>query len=78
MTKTLKPCPFCGAELVANDHPRRRRDDHEITIYTHPQGNCHLAGYQLDYEERELWNRRAAERDAARLRQELEECQQNR
>lgn len=59
MSEGLEPCPFCGEHLVANDHPRRRRDDHEIMIYTHPQGNCHLAGYQIDHAERELWNRRA-------------------
>lgn len=66
MSDELKACPFCGDALTAQEHPRRRATDHNIQIYQHPQGNCHLAGYQLNYAERELWNRRSAREGAVR------------
>lgn len=57
----LKPCPFCGAELLAKGVGRD-------VLYKHPENDCFLAVADTEYgvvwfyydeEYIEKWNRRA-------------------
>lgn len=54
----LKPCPFCGAELVKKQWPRP--DGDTMTYYWHPEIGCLLDWLEVgDEQEAAMWNRRA-------------------
>ena len=64
--EVLKPCPFCGGELVGKEELWR----HKVTnitakyiVYTHPMRGCildlHRYHFYNDPMQIEAWNRRA-------------------
>ena len=62
----LKPCPFCGTELVGNEeiwrHPTLSIMKKQL-VYTHPKSNCVLDYHRYHFEaypkKVKQWNRRA-------------------
>lgn len=55
----LKPCPFCGALLVANNSMEDFYVRRYGTYYVHPSALCFLDGTEISPSEVEDWNRRA-------------------
>lgn len=64
----LKPCPFCGCELVGREEICRHKITNitgKYTVYTHPQKGCILdfSRYHFynDPKDIERWNLRVKE-----------------
>ena len=62
---TLKPCPFCGAELVPNTNQRDLYVKRYGTHYMHANNGCLLDGNELTPSEVEGWNKRTTEAELA-------------
>lgn len=65
MTK-LKPCPFCGVELVGKEELWRHKETNitkKYTVYFHPKTRCVLDLHRFHFYNEpwkvEAWNRRA-------------------
>ena len=65
MPNELKPCPFCGVELVVREELWRNPHTNGLIkqkIYCHPQRNCILDFHRFHFEAHphhiEEWNRR--------------------
>jgi hypothetical protein len=56
----LKPCPFCGVTLTANNNPADLYVQRYGTHYSHPDGHCYLSGDEVSPSRIEDWNTRAA------------------
>ena len=61
----LKPCPFCGCELVANEEIWRNAATGrtgKVTVYSHPYRNCILDYFRYHFyahpHDIEKWNKR--------------------
>ena len=64
----LKPCPFCGAELVRKEEVWRQRITNvtrKFTVYTHPGKGCVLDMHRFHFynspEKVAQWNRRVSD-----------------
>lgn len=56
----LKPCPFCGITLAANNNRRDLYVRRYGTHYQHPVNDCYLSDTEVSPSQIEDWNRRAA------------------
>ena len=62
----LKPCPFCGVQLVASEEILRNSHTgltHKQKVYIHPKTQCVLDYIRFHFYEHpwkvDAWNRRA-------------------
>ena len=57
----IRPCPFCGANLVMenrlNPLVKKYADIPFITFYVHPKNGCLLEALALNKEQLEKWNK---------------------
>lgn len=66
MSEKLKPCPFCGGEMMVCGSSRLRR----FTISHKDLQSCYFHSFEIDWqtvgslaEATEAWNRRARDAD---------------
>jgi len=59
MSEELKPCPFCGASLIAHDDQNDMYVRRYGTHYRHPYSLCYLADTEVTPSMIEEWNTRS-------------------